>query len=315
MAKYRDALPQLSGDIFLTDGGLETTLVFHHDIELPHFASFVLLATEDGRTILRDYFRPYTAIAREAGVGLILESSSWRANPDWGAKIGYSPEALADANRRSIELCAEVREQPDNAAVAMPISGCLGPRGDGYQAGEMMTIEQAADYHRWQIEIFRETGADFISALTMTYANEAAGIALAARAAGMPSAISFTLETDGRLPDGSTLAEAIAFVDDAADQAPAYYMINCAHPTHFGDSLEAGSRWVDRIRGIRANASRLSHAELDEAEELDEGNPSELGAEFRDLRARFPQLNVLGGCCGTDHRHIAAISGSCGLPA
>ncbi len=311
MAKYRDRLPQLTGDIFLTDGGLETTLVFNHRVELPHFAAFVLLESEDGRAKLRDYFRPYGAIARQAGAGFIAGSVSWRANPDWGKRIGYSLEALAEANRRSIGLCIEIREQAECTTVPVPISGCLGPRGDGYRAESVMSVAQAADYHRWQIELFRETDADFVTATTMSYPDEAAGIAVAAREAGMPCVISFTVETDGRLPNGATLAEAVAFVDEASGRAPAYYMINCAHTAHFRDVLRPGSDWTERIGGIRANASRASHTELDGSMKLDDGDPAEFGLEFRELRKAFPRINVLGGCCGTDCRHIEAIGRAC----
>ncbi len=311
MAKYRDHLPQLSGDVFLADGGLETTLIFLEGVDLPEFAAFVLLADEASQERLLDYYRRYVSIARDAKVGLVLDSATWRANPDWAPKIGYSPEALTEANRRAIDLCLRIREESETEATKMPINGCLGPRGDWYQADTMMGPDEAEDYHRGQIETFRDADADFVSAITMTYLNEAIGIARAAQAAGMPSVISFTVETDGRLPDGSTLAEAIDSVDKATGDGPAYYMINCAHPTHFQRALEAGSGWTERIRGVRANASKCSHAELDAAEELDEGNPVELGVEFRALREAFPQINVLGGCCGTDHRHIEEIGRAC----
>lgn len=311
MPKYRKQLPQMSEDVFLADGGLETTLIFHEGVELPEFAAFVLLKNQAGRQHLLDYYRRYASIARDAKVGLVLDSATWRANPDWGLKIGYSPEALTEANRYSIELCRRVRDESESETTKMPINGCLGPRGDGYRADTMMLPNEAQEYHRGQIETFRAAGTDFVSAITMTYANEAIGITRAAQAAGMPAVVSFTVETDGRLPDGSTLAQAIDSVDEATDQGPAYYMINCAHPTHFQDALEAGTGWTNRIRGVRVNASACSHAELDEAEELDEGNPVELGSQLRALRDAFPQITVLGGCCGTDHRHVEEIGRAC----
>ena len=145
----------------------------------------------------------------------------------------------------------------------------------------------------------------------MNYAEEASGIARAAREAGMPVALSFTVETDGRLPTGQPLNEAIAQVDSETGAYPAYYMINCAHPTHFDTVLAPESEWINRIGGLRANASRMSHAELDEAEELDAGDPVELGQEYADLKRHLPNLTVLGGCCGTDHRHIEQIGLAC----
>ena len=311
MAKYRDHLPQLSGDVFLADGGLETTLIFHEGVDLPAFAAFILLADDAGREQLLNYYRRYASIACNAKTGLVLDSATWRANPDWARKIGYSSEALTEANRRAIELCLRIREESETETTKMPINGCLGPRGDGYQADTLMSPEEAEAYHRGQVETFRDADADFVSAITMTYPNEAIGVVRAAQAAGMPSVISFTVETDGRLPDGSTLAQAIGAVDEATGAGPAYYMVNCAHPTHFQDTLEAERGWTQRIQGVRANASKCSHAELDAAEELDEGNPVELASEFRALRDAFPQITVLGGCCGTDHRHIEEIGRAC----
>jgi homocysteine S-methyltransferase len=311
MSKYRTALPQLGSRLFLTDGGLETTLVFHKAIDLPCFAAFDLLRTKDGRAMLRDYFLPYIETARQASLGFILEAPTWRANPDWAARIGYSREALAAANQDAIELMAELRFTYETSETPIVISGNLGPRGDGYVVGDVMTPEAAAEYHNDQIEVFASTEADMIAAFTMTNVNEALGIAMAAKRHGLPVAISFTVETDGRLPSGATLREAIETVDAATGNGPAYYMINCAHPTHFGSMLDAGGSWSRRVRGIRANASKRSHAELEALPDLDAGDPVELGGQYRDLLRTLPQLRVLGGCCGTDHRHLAHICASC----
>ena len=311
MAKYRHDLPQLSGELFLTDGGLETTLVFHEGLELPDFAAFALLDHDQGRETLRRYFQPYIAIARSRQVGFILESATWRASPDWGDRLGYSGAALAALNRRAIAMLSEIRAEHETDHTRMVISGCIGPRGDGYSPSAMMSAEQAQRYHETQAKIFGWTEADMVTAITMTYAEEAIGVTRAARAAGMPVAISFTVETDGTLPSGQALPEAVQQVDEATAGAPAYYMINCAHPTHFAHVFDGDAAWVNRIRGIRANASTKSHAELDEAEELDAGNPEELGAQYRQLRDVLGHVNVLGGCCGTDHRHIEAVSKAC----
>ncbi|MBO6667307.1 homocysteine S-methyltransferase family protein [Parvibaculum sp.] len=306
MVKYRNRLPQLAGGPILTDGGLETTLVFHNGIDLPFFAAFDLLKDEAGTETLRDYYRLHANIALKAGTGFILESPTWRASPDWGTKLGYSPNALDAANRVAIRLMHELRDELESERSPMVISGCIGPRGDGYDPGRVMNAEEAADYHAPQIRIYAEEGADLITAITMTNIPEATGVARAAAAAGMPVAISFTVETDGRLPTGDSLKDAIAAVDAATNNAPIYYMINCAHPDHFAGALDGG--WTKRLGGIRANASRCSHAELDEATELDAGNPQELGRLYAGLYARFPHLAVLGGCCGTDHRHIEEIA-------
>lgn len=310
-AKYRHRLPQLDGDLFLTDGGLETTLMFHEGWDLPVGEAFVLLESDRGIEALRDYFDRYVPMAVAHGRGFILESPTWRANRDWAEKIGYDRARLAELNRAAIDLMHEIRARYETARSPMVISGCIGPRGDGYDPGAVMSPAQAEDYHGEQVGVFCEAGADCVSAITMTNVNEALGVARAARNAAIPSVISFTLETDGRLPTGQPLREAIQAIDAETDGEPAYYMINCAHPSHFESVLEEGADWVKRIGGLRANSSRLSHAELDNAPELDTGNPEELGAQYRELLQRFPHINVLGGCCGTDHRHIACINLAC----
>jgi S-methylmethionine-dependent homocysteine/selenocysteine methylase len=315
MAKYRSHLPQLAGSFFLTDGGIETTLIYHEGLELPDFAAFDLLKDEAGAEALRNYFRTYAALARKYDVGYILESATWRANPDWGRKLGFSEQELADMNRRAIALLRDIRDQYETAASPMVISGCIGPRGDGYIPSAVMSAEEAQHYHTPQIETFRQTDADMVTAITMNYVDEAIGIARAARAAGMPVAISFTVETDGNLPAGETLQDAIARVDDATGGAPAYYMINCAHPRHFEGALAAGESWTERIRGVRANASTKSHAELNESAELDEGDPVDFGRQHRALFGKLQHLSVFGGCCGTDHRHVEAICQACIAPA
>ena len=311
MALYRNALPQLEGGLFLTDGGIETTLIFLEGLELPDFAAFHLLKSPEGTAALQKYFRTYAETARRAGAGFILESPTWRASSDWGKRLGYSNGTLAHANFKSIAMLETLRDEYASPRTPVVISGCVGPRGDGYVVERAMTAEEADAYHRDQIQVFADTAADMVTAITMTSAPEATGVARAAQRAGMPSAISFTVETDGRLPSGQPLGEAIDEVDRETGGAPAYYMINCAHPSHFEGVLPAGASWARRVRGIRANASRKSHAELNEATELDAGDPVELGRDHARLRARLPRLNVFGGCCGTDARHVEAIANAC----
>ena len=309
MSLFRQALPQLQSRLFLTDGGIETSLIFNDGLELPHFAAFDLLRTEHGRASLLNYFSEYIAIAKRHNLGIILETATWRANPDWAAKLGYDRDALAAANRESVALLENLRGDSANHIV---ISGCIGPRGDGYIPGALMTPQQAADYHREQIKIFESSGADLVTAITMNYVEEAIGIASAARHAGMPVVISFTVETDGSLPSGESLWDAIEEVDSETATHPAYYMLNCAHPTHFEETLRSGpARLQDRIRGLRANASRMSHAELNESPTLDIGDPAELASQYANLKRILPKLNVMGGCCGTDHRHVGQIAQIC----
>ena len=311
LAKYRGNLPQLGQALFLTDGGLETTLVFHQGIELPHFAAFELLKSADGETLLRTYYERYIAIAREQQVGVVLEAPTWRANSDWAKKLGYNPSALALANRKAIDLMLALRSEYETMETLMPISGNIGPRGDGYRVDNRMSADEARRYHAEQIAVFADTAADLVSAFTLNYVEEAIGVVLAARDQGMPVVISFTVETDGRLPSGMSLQQAITLTDAATDAYATYFMINCAHPTHFEQELQRDEPWLKRIRGVRANASRCSHAELDASPVLDAGDPVELGQQYVKMRKAMPQLNVLGGCCGTDHRHVAAIFTAC----
>jgi S-methylmethionine-dependent homocysteine/selenocysteine methylase len=307
---YRDDLPQLGGDLFLTDGGIETTLIFHRGLDLPEFAAFDLLKYDQGTEEVRAYFRPFLELARERQLGFVLESPTWRANPRWAEKIGYSTERLEEMNRKAISLMAELRDEYQDAAPIV-ISGCIGPQDDGYNPQTKLSAEEAETYHSTQIETFADTEADMVTAITMTYPDEAIGVVRAAARAGLPAAIAFTVETDGRLPDGQALAEAIELTDESTDRGPAYYMINCAHPTHFEAILAEGDGWQNRIRGLRANASTMSHAELDNALELDDGDPVDLGARYAAVRDQLPELNVLGGCCGTDARHVHEIRDAC----
>jgi S-methylmethionine-dependent homocysteine/selenocysteine methylase len=306
-ARHRARLPQLDGRPMVTDGGLETELIFHRGIDLPHFAAVTLLDDAEGAAVLRRYYEDYALIAREHGAGLVMESPTWRANPDWGARLGYSRADLERLNLAAIMLLEDVRAAHEAHLPAVVVSGCIGPRGDGYVTGATMSAEEAEAYHGDQVATFARSSADVVSAFTLTYEDEAVGIVRAARSAGMPVVIAFTVETDGRLPNGSAVADAVARVDAEAGGGPDYYMINCAHPDHFAHLVDEGGEWLGRLGGLRANASRRSHAELDESTELDEGDPDELGALHRGLAARLPALRVVGGCCGTDHRHVRAM--------
>jgi S-methylmethionine-dependent homocysteine/selenocysteine methylase len=312
MATDRKHLPQLDGDrIFLSDGGLETSLIYQGGFDLPAFAAFPLMREETGRDALRDYYRPYAEIAVDNRLGFILETPTWRANTDWGAKLGYDAAALAGVNRDAVAMMQEVRKTYETRRSPMPVSGNIGPRGDGYQPDRLMSVVEAERYHARQIRVFKDAGADLVTAMTMNYAEEAAGIARAAADAEIPAVISITVETDGKLATGQALGDAIAAIDAASNSAPAYYMVNCAHPTHFASVLDKGGAWVERIAGLRPNASTKSHAELDAATELDDGDPRDLGVRIAELRRRHGRLTIFGGCCGTDHRHVGEICLAC----
>lgn len=307
MASYRGGLPQLSGQVFLADAGIETDLIFNHGIDIPHFAAHLLLEDDRGRKALEDYFRAFLELAREVGTGFILDSQTWKAHPHWAAALGASPTELRDANQRSIAFIAELRSRYASSCKAIVLNGIIGPCGDAYAPDGELAIEDAEAYHSTQIGWLADTEVDMITATTFTQANEAAGFVRAARQAALPVVVSFTVETDGRLPSGQSLDDAILSVDRATQSAAAYFMVNCAHPDHFFHALQ-DSAAARRIRGIRCNASRKSHAELDQSTQLDDGDPVELGSQYRALVRTMPWLNVFGGCCGSDLRHVTEIA-------
>ena len=307
MKKYRDQLPQLSSKTFMTDGGLETDLIFNKGLDLPEFAAFDLLKSSEGKQILRNYFEDYLVIAKKKCQGFVLEAPTYRANPDWVVKIGYTVDDLQVIHNTAIDELEGLRNEFENDNFKVPISVCIGPRGDGYVPSNIMTAEQAEEYHSSQIKVVSNTNADLVSALTINYNDEALGIVNAAMKHNIPVVISYTLETDGNLPSGQSLKDAISSLDKATHNYVSYFMINCAHPDHFKGVLSTNESWTKRIKGLRANASKKSHAELNESETLDIGNKKELANDYCDLRNHLPNLSIIGGCCGTDSTHLESI--------
>ncbi len=293
--------------IYLSDGGLETTLIFHQGIQLNHFASFELLKSESGKDALREYYIPYLDLALNRELHFIMESPTWRANSDWARLLGYDENELKEINREAIRLICDLVHEHVIPSERVLISGNMGPRGDGYKAENCMTAEEAMQYHLPQIECFDEESVDLITAMTLTYSDEAIGIVRAAQMHKLPVVISFTVETNGLLPNMESLKEAIQKTDAATETYVSHFMINCAHPDHFKHMLSQGEEWIRRIKGIRANASTLSHAELDGSETLDSGDKDLLADGYKKLQAILPELQVIGGCCGTDHSHMEAL--------
>ena len=306
MPDYRDNLPQLGGDLFLTDAGIETDLIFNRGIEIREFAAHTLLPDPTGRRALQDYFNGFIDLANSVGTGLILDTVTWKAHRHWADDLGESAAELHNANRIAVTLIANLRATARNVKPIV-LNAPIGPRGDAYAPEQLIDADSAEIYYAEQLGWLAQTEIDMVTGLTFTQSSEAVGLVRAARTAELPCVVSFTVETDGRLPTGQPLREAIEHVDHETGRAPAYFMVNCAHPDHFTDALREGD-WRKRIRGVRANASRCSHAELDEAEVLDSGDPAELGMQYAELRAAMPWLNVFGGCCGCDVRHVAAIA-------
>lgn len=307
MSRYGDELPQLSGELYLTDAGIETDLIFNHGIEIRAFATHTLLSDAQGREAVADYMRGFLRLADEHDAGFIMDSHTWKAHAYWAADLGATEEELRAANRDAIRFIAGLREEFSGNAKPIVLNGTIGPRGDAYSPDPSVTAKDAEVYHARQIGWLAGTEVDMVTALTFGQQAEAIGMVRAAKGAGLPVVISFTVETDGRLPSGEALDEAVKAVDAATDAYAAYFMVNCAHPDHFFAML-GDTDWARRIRGLRCNASRLSHAELDNCEELDDGNPAELGRQYRAIAQSMPWLNVFGGCCGTDLRHVIAIA-------
>jgi homocysteine S-methyltransferase len=286
--------PQLSAARCAADGGLETSLLAAGQ-ELPLFAAFVLLEHEEGRQALRQYYAPYLALARARGVQLILDTPTWRASSAWGDRLGWSADRLAAANRAGVELLEELRDP----GLPFAISGCIGPRTDSEPGDPTMDATEAEAYHGAQVATFAATSADLVTALTLTSAAEAIGIVRAAVTAGISVVVSLQVGLDGHLAGGQTLGDAVVQIDAETASGAASFMLNCAHPTHVAAALEPAGPWIQRISGFRANAAAGDDEPGD--------SPLALAASCRALAARLPAVTVLGGCCGTDHRHVDAL--------
>lgn len=293
---------------YMTNGGLETFMVFEKGYDLPCFSSHVLLETDDGRNAIVDYYEKFLNIAKQSNRGYVIGTETWRLNEGWAGELGLSNEELLKKNIEAVKFAKQVRSANETDQFPIVINGIIGPTGDGYVVEHILSVDDAMALHASQIHTLAESGVDMISALTLTHASEAVGIVKIAREIELPVIISFTLETDGHLPSGQSLRDAINEVDNATGSYPIFYMINCAHPDHFKNILVNDDVLKERVRGIRANASRMSHAELDVAEELDSGNPDELGRLYSELSVSLPNLRLMGGCCGTDHRHVECIA-------
>lgn len=303
---HREKLPQLNGQLMTCGGGFETWMQYADGFELRHFCAFELLNDKRGRKCLTDYYRKLIEAAVENGFGVINEGLHYRASRDWGELIGFSREALAEINIRGIEFYKDFAREYQSDRTPMVIGGCIGPRGDAYDTGRTEDSGEAEEYHSEQINTLRNAGADLVSAWTFSSVEEAIGFARAAKAADIPCVISF-IAKGGTLKDGTTLEAAVSRVDAATDSAPVYYAVNCAHPTEFEPGLTEGD-WTRRLGGFMPNAVAMELLSLCSLGHLEDGDPEELGGQMAALAERFPHINVWGGCCGTDARHIGQIT-------
>jgi homocysteine S-methyltransferase len=307
MTKYRNALPQLSGGLFLTDAGLETDIIFNKKVEIREFAAHTLLPSPAGREVLASYFREMLSLAKSTGAGFILDCVTWKAHMHWAKDLVATEDEIQQANIDAVAFVAGLRDEFSANEQPIVLNAPIGPRGDSYAPEDAIAASDAEKYHAQQIGWLAETGVDMVTAMTFTQADEAIGVVRAAKSAGLPIVVSFTVETDGKLPTGQSLGDAIQQVDAATGNSAAYFMVNCAHPEHFPGVID-GEPWTRRIHGLRCNSSRLSHAELDECEVLDDGNPVELAQQYAEFKTHMPWLNVFGGCCGSDLRHVTEIA-------
>ena len=285
--------PDMRGKLMTTGGGFETWMQYVDGFELRHFCGFELLNDARGLSCLRDYHRKIVEAAVANEFGVINEGLHYRASRDWGDITGYSREGLEEINIRGVEFYRDFVREYASPETPMLIGGAIGPQGD--------------DYHSEQILTFRKAGVDHVTAMTFSSVEEAIGLARAAKSADMPVVVSFIASNRGRLRGGETLEEAITRVDAATGNTPKYYMINCTHPTEFEPGLTPGD-WTLRLGGFMPNAVAMETLDLCKLGHLEDGDPRELGAQMAGLALRFPHINVWGGCCGTDGRHIGEIT-------
>lgn len=298
---------QQEGRFYLTEGGTETELMYKYGFELPQFAMFPLLGNPRAVSKMREMFRSYLEVAAKHKICALMGGLDYRASPDWGELLGYSPEGLAEANLRSIEFLKEIAGEYASEIPEILIQGLIGPRGDAYVRNETITENEAEDYHSVQLETLKKADVDLALAITFNNVPESVGVARAAAKVGVPLAISLTLDITSKLNSGPSLSEAITTIDKETNQYPEFYSINCSHPLEYEPAIEPGD-WVNRVRGVRPNASRTDKMALCQIGHLEEGDPMELGELCGDLARRYPHMDIWGGCCGTWSSHLDEIA-------
>lgn len=307
MVKHTSFPPRKEGRFYLTEGGTETELMYKHGFELPHFAMFPMLENPDALSRMRDMFRSYLDVAAKHEFCALMGGLDYRASPDWGELLGYSPASLSDANLQSIEFLREIAREYSSQIPEILIQGLIGPRGDAYERNESITENEAEDYHAVQLETLKKADVDSALAITFNNIPESIGVARAAAKIGVPLGISLTLDSNSKLHSGPSLAEAITDIDKETDQSPEYFLINCSHPIEFEPAIEPGD-WIRRIRGVRPNASKMEKIALCQIGHLEDGDPEELGTLCGDLARRYPHMDIWGGCCGTWSNHLNEIA-------
>lgn len=294
-----------NNNIFMINGGLETTLIYKYNLELPFFSCIDLFKNVNTKKIIYQYYLEYLKVAQKYNSFIIIDTPTWRFNKDWASKLGYNEIELLNRNKEAVVLISKLKNDYNNII----ISGKIGPKYEGYFISEKMSIEESKNYHSTQIKTFSELNIDIITASAMNYVEEAIGISYSAKDKSIPLVISFTLNNDSKLPSGMALEDAINYIDYITNEYPIYYMINCVHPKYFIELLRINKdkKWINRIRGIRPNASSKSHEELEKLNKLDSGNIDELANYCKEIKNICPNINIFGGCCGTNINHVESI--------
>ncbi len=298
---------QKEGRFYLSEGGTETELMYKYGFELPHFAMFPLLNNPDAVLKMKEMLRSYLDVAAKHKICALMGGLDYRASPDWGKLLGYSPDGLAEANLQSIEFLREIAKEYASEIPDILFQGLIGPRGDAYEKNESITENEAEDYHSVQLETLKKADVDLALAITFNNIPESIGVARAAAKIGVSLGISLTLDSSSKLNSGPSLAEAIIAIDEETNQSPEFYLINCSHPLEYEPAIEPGN-WISRVRGVRPNASKMEKIELCQIGHLEEGDPEELGKLCGDLARRYPHMDIWGGCCGTWNSHLDEIA-------
>lgn len=307
MAETKAFPSRQEGRFYLSEGGTETELMYKYGFELPQFAMFPLLNNPDAVSKMREMFRSYLDVVANNGMCALMGGLDYRASPDWGELLGYSPAGLAEANHQSIAFLREIANEYASDIPEILIQGLIGPRGDAYARNAKITENEAEDYHSVQLETLKDTDVDLALAMTFNNIPESIGVARAAAKIGVPLGISLSLDSTSRLNSGPGLAEAITVIDAEVNQSPEFYSINCSHPVEYEPAIVPGD-WIDRVRGVRPNASKMEKIALCQIGHLEQGDPVELGELCGDLARRYPHMDIWGGCCGTWNTHLDEIA-------
>lgn len=305
-----------SGATFLTDGGIETRLIYEFGIDLPDFASFLALFDDRGRAALREIYRGYLAVAAEFRMPMLVGAPTWRAHPECLRRFGFAKaDDLRRVNAEAVAFLQDLRRETRTETL-VHIAGVIGPRRDGYRAEDAPALDEARAYHEAQAQALAGLGVDLLYAPTFPSRDELAGVAQAMARTGLAYALAPVIDPKGRLLDGHSFAEAVRLVDESTDPKPLYFLAGCVHPSTFlAAAAEGGDRTMPRmpgrLAGIKANASPLPPEELDRLGHLDADAPAVLAQEILAARRRYG-LRILGGCCGTNDRHIRALAEAVG---